>query len=61
MEDKKIKRSRAQCLKCNDIIESTYGHDFKYCKCKSIFLDGGKNYVRYGGELKDIKLMTEYE
>jgi ribosomal protein S27AE len=61
VEDQKIKRSRAQCLKCGDIIESTHRHDFQYCKCQSIFLDGGKSYIRYGGEKYNIKLMTEYE
>lgn len=43
------KRNRAQCLECNDIIESTYRHDFVTCSCGNIFVDGGKDYFRAGG------------
>jgi hypothetical protein len=41
-------RNRARCLKCNDIIESTYRHDFVKCKCGAIFVDGGNDYWRAG-------------
>lgn len=41
-------RNRAKCKKCEDVIESTYGHDFKQCKCGAIFVDGGRNYARRG-------------
>ena len=44
-----------RCLKCRDCIYSNYGHDFKYCKCKAIFIDGGLNYQRLGGEAKDME------
>lgn len=57
----KIKRNIIQCKKCNDIIESTYTHDFKWCKCRAIFIDGGKEYVRCGGNLEEMKFLTEYE
>lgn len=49
-----IVRNAIQCRKCKDIIESTYVHDFKWCKCKSVFVDGGKEYRRIGGHLEDI-------
>lgn len=42
------KRNRIRCKKCEDVIESTYRHDFKYCKCGSVFVDGGKDYHRRG-------------
>lgn len=42
------KVNRAQCLECNDIIESTYRHDFVQCSCQNIFVDGGKDYFRSG-------------
>ena len=48
-------RNRAQCLKCEDIIESTYTHDFVRCKCDSIFVDGGPSYARRGWPGGDIK------
>jgi hypothetical protein len=44
-------RNRAQCAKCSEIIESTYRHDFKSCKCRTIFIDGGNDYWRCGGDL----------
>jgi hypothetical protein len=42
----KVKRNRAKCANCDDIIESYYTHDFKYCKCGRIAVDGGKSYIR---------------
>ena len=41
--------AKIQCLKCMDIIQSMDRHDFKYCKCGNIFVDGGNDYLRYGG------------
>ena len=35
--------NKIQCKKCGDIIESFSGHDFKYCSCESVAVDGGKN------------------
>ena len=45
---RKIKRNAIKCLKCGDIIESKYRHDFKMCSCESCFVDGGHDYVRVG-------------
>lgn len=51
----KIIRNSAKCAKCGDEIESTYRHDFRYCKCGAIFVDGGHDYLRRGyRELSDI-------
>lgn len=58
----KLKRNRLGCAKCGDIIESKSGHDFRYCKCSAIFVDGGLNYCRCGGNaLTDIIDLAEYE
>lgn len=58
----KIIVNKAQCAKCEDIIESTHRHDFVWCKCKAIFVDGGKDYLRRGGKnLDDIIEMSESE
>ena len=48
----KIVRNRARCTKCNEIIESKHQHDFVWCKCSTVFVDGGKSYWRAGGDLK---------
>ena len=43
------------CRKCKTSITSTSVHDFKRCKCGAVFVDGGDEYLRFGGELKDIE------
>lgn len=34
------------CLKCNDLIVSTHVHDFRWCSCNSVAVDGGKSYLK---------------
>ncbi len=48
-------RNRCQCLLCGDVIESKYRHDFVSCKCRAIFTDGGKDYIRRGA--KDFNMI----
>jgi hypothetical protein len=55
-----IKRNRAQCLKCKQIIESKNRHDFVWCKCKSIAVDGGKDYLKRVGALGDCKELSTF-
>lgn len=43
------------CPKCKDVIWSRSVHDFRYCGCKNTFVDGGRDYLRYGGEFSGIK------
>jgi len=45
-----IVRNMAKCDKCGDIIESKYRHDFVWCKCGSIAVDGGHEYLRRIGD-----------
>ena len=62
MFNRKIKRNIIKCKLCNDVIESKFTHDFVMCKCGACFVDGGKEYVRYGyADLNDIIVLTEYE
>ena len=58
---KKILRNRAQCLKCMDIIESVHRHDFVGCSCGTIYVDGGKDYLRRVGKFNYLKELSEYE
>ena len=37
---------RLKCLHCSDIIQSMDVHDFKYCSCRSVAIDGGSDYCR---------------
>lgn len=47
-------KNQARCLKCGTVITSTHRHDFRYCQCKAIFVDGGNDYWRRGGEPADF-------
>ena len=55
----KIIHNRVKCVKCGDIIESKTRHDFIECSCRSIFVDGGKDYLRRGGHLENIIDLSE--
>ena len=48
---KKIIVNKIKCNKCGDIIESTHRHDFKFCKCGAVGVDGGHDYLRRCGDL----------
>ncbi len=52
-------RNRVRCKKCMDVIESKHRHDFVTCSCGSVFVDGGKDYYRIGGELKNIERVDD--
>lgn len=41
-----ILRNAIRCKLCGDVIESTYRHDFKWCKCGNCAVDGGKSYLK---------------
>ena len=49
-----ILRNSAKCLKCNDEVESTHVHDFKWCKCGAVAVDGGHWYTKRAAESFDI-------
>lgn len=40
-----------ECTKCGDTPRSRNRHDFRYCKCGSIAVDGGSWYLRRVGDL----------
>ena len=51
---------KIKCLRCDDIIESYHRHDFKFCKCGNVHIDGGKDYLKYGVVDKDtIKFIKD--
>lgn len=56
-----IIKNRARCRVCGDTIESFHVHDFKWCSCKRIFVDGGKDYLRRGGNPDDIEELSVVE
>lgn len=52
-----IIRNAAKCNKCGDVIQSVSRHDFVECECGSIFVDGGNEYMRAGGDREDIEFL----
>ena len=57
-----IKKNKAQCKLCEDIIESVHVHDFVSCKCGEIFTDGGREYIRRGAtDFNNILDLSEYD
>ena len=55
----KIVRNAAMCNKCGDIIESKYRHDFVWCKCGAIAVDGGTDYLKRTGNPDDFHDLSE--
>lgn len=53
------------CSECADAIWSRNRHDFRYCKCGATFVDGGRDYLRYGtaveGAGKPLTIKMEVE
>ena len=49
-----MRKNMLVCLKCEDVIESTHRRDFKWCKCGAVFIDGGQDYRRCGGDLENV-------
>lgn len=41
------------CKKCFSVLVSKHGHDYVMCTCKSVAVDGGKNYLRRVGDRSD--------
>ena len=60
----KIIRNSVKCLKCNEEIESTHRHDFKFCSCGNVAVDGGKDYLKRSvgiGKYEDTSITEPYE
>ena len=49
--------NQARCLKCGDVVRSKNRHDFRYCKCGNMHVDGGSWYIKRGAE--DLSMIEE--
>lgn len=56
-----ITRNRARCKKCKRIVESKHVHDFVWCLCKSIAVDGGREYLKRVGDPGDLEELSEFD
>lgn len=57
----KVKRNAARCLSCAEVIESKSRHDFKWCGCGKIAVDGGLEYIRRVGDFNNMEDLSEFE
>lgn len=46
-----LTQAAVQCIKCEEIIYSLHRHDMRWCSCKSIAIDGGRQYTKLTGDL----------
>ena len=56
----RIKSNKGRCKLCNDIIESSYTHDFVTCSCGAVSVDGGKSYLKRVGNLENFEELSEF-
>jgi hypothetical protein len=55
--------SEAKCRNCGTVVKSITRHDWSCCKCfdsenpctRGFYLDGGKDYIRFGGNYDDVE------
>ena len=41
-----IRTNKVRCKHCGDVIESKHRHDFVWCKCGKVAVDGGLSYLK---------------
>lgn len=64
-----IKHNKAKCKNCKSVIESVHRHDWVACECfdssnednQGIYIDGGKDYLRRGGNFENFIDLVEYD
>lgn len=60
----KILVNQIKCLKCGDTPYSAHRHDFKYCKCGAVVVDGGMDYLRRvgnGADFEEMSMAVDYK
>ena len=57
----KIIVNKIKCTKWGEILESISVHDFKFCKCGSVAVDGGHEYLRRCGKRENWEELSEME
>ena len=59
----KITHNRIRCKHCGDVIESAHVHDFKWCSCGAVAVDGGHDYLKrsFKNSPEDYEDLSEVE
>ena len=54
-----MKITALKCLVCGSIVYSRARHDFHWCPCKSVAIDGGQvDYIKVNGNFEDYEMIT---
>lgn len=61
-----IIKNKIRCNSCGDEIESKHRHDFVWCSCGRVAVDGGHDYLKRSftdspNDFTDLSLMKEAE
>ncbi len=59
MKRRTILKNAARCRLCKTEIESKHVHDWVACSCGAIFVDGGHDYQRWGGNRENFESLSE--
>lgn len=55
-----LSKNSARCKNCDDVIVSKHRHDFVWCKCRALAVDGGLDYAKRVGRLNGFEDLNEY-
>lgn len=50
---------RVMCVVCGAVIRSLHRHDFRFCECGRVAVDGGNCYLRLLGDPAHIKVLDD--
>lgn len=61
--NKKLTKNTIRCNHCGDTITSEYTHDFRWCKCGTVAVDGGLSYAKrcFKNSPNDYADLSEWE
>jgi hypothetical protein len=52
-----LKVKAVRCRSCGRTIYSRSVHDFHWCDCKKVAVDGGRDYLKVTGEPEDYEVV----
>lgn len=53
-----IVSNQIKCKLCGDTPHSAHRHDFKWCKCGAVAVDGGTDYLKRCGDLHLVEELS---
>lgn len=54
-----VKQEGVYCPECDTVVYSVNRNDFRYCKCKQVFVDGGRDYLKRSAQ--GIAVMIDHK